>query len=371
LRPSASYNYNQGGSSLTASYIYSLKDYTDRPGDKIDQAHEFDLTANHTFSERYSADIEESFVSSQDPEVLAAGGPTIAPLRANGDNYHNSVSANFHASLTKLFGVVVGYNNSWYDYTGGPLSPAIDGPGYGTLLNNFIHTFTVDGRWQIDEQTVGIAEYRFAYTEYLSSGSLGSSLLPYIAPSTRNSYDHFVDVGIEHNFRSDFGASAHVGIEVSDYYNYNGSAATSGANPSTVTPYVNLSLNYTYMDGGVVTLGFIHSKNPTDVAVDPTTGTLTADEESSTFSLTVSQVLKPLSPDLTASLTFQYQDSSFDGGGFNNQGEDLYLVGFNLNYALTKYLSAEVGYNYDLLDSGLSGRGYDRNRVYVGMTASY
>jgi hypothetical protein len=125
------------------------------------------------------------------------------------------------------------------------------------------------------------------------------------------------------------------------------------------------------MDGGVVTAGFSHAKNQTDVGFDPATGTLTADEESSTLSLTVSQVITPISPSLTGTLLFQYQDSSFDGGGFSSQGEDYYTIGLNFSYAITRYVSAEFGYNYDLLDSALAGRGYDRNRVYIGMTASY
>jgi Putative beta-barrel porin 2 len=368
LRPSASYKYNDGPTTFSAAYLYSLKCFTDRPGNKLDQTHEFDFSINHTFDERFSADLEESFVSSQEPEVIANGGPVATPLRANGDNIHNSVSLNLHAQITKLFGVVLGYNNGWYDYTGNPVQAA-NQPSYGTLLNSMTHTFTLDGRYQYDEETVGVAEYRFAYTDYLSNGSLAPAPL-FIAPQTRNSYNHFLDVGVEHSFRSDFGVNAHVGIEISDYYNYNG-AGTGGPNPSTVTPYVDLSVNYTYMDGGVLTLGFNHAKTPTDVAVDPATGTLTADSETSTLYATVNQRLTPISPDLSATVTFQYQDSTFDGGGFDNQGEDFYTFGLNFTYNIMPNLSTEFGYNYDLLDSQLGGRGYARNRVYVGVTASY
>ena len=59
-----------------------------------------------------------------------------------------------------------------------------------------------------------------------------------------------------------------------------------------------------------------------------------------------------------------------NGGQFNNQSERYYLVGLNLAYHFNPHFSAEMGYNYDKLDSD-AGRTFDRNRVYMGVTASY
>jgi hypothetical protein len=38
---------------------------------------------------------------------------------------------------------------------------------------------------------------------------------------------------------------------------------------------------------------------------------------------------------------------------------------------LNPNLALEAGYNWDKLDSDLSGRSYTRNRVYAGIRASY
>jgi len=46
-------------------------------------------------------------------------------------------------------------------------------------------------------------------------------------------------------------------------------------------------------------------------------------------------------------------------------------LGLNLEYRFNPHLSAEAGYNYDRLDSDLQTRGFDRNRVYIGVKASY
>jgi hypothetical protein len=47
------------------------------------------------------------------------------------------------------------------------------------------------------------------------------------------------------------------------------------------------------------------------------------------------------------------------------------MAGLMLEYSFTPNWSAHVGYNFDLLESDLKGRDYDRNRVYIGVRASY
>jgi hypothetical protein len=43
----------------------------------------------------------------------------------------------------------------------------------------------------------------------------------------------------------------------------------------------------------------------------------------------------------------------------------------DFEYRFTQYFSAHAGYNYDRLESKDIGRTFDRNRVYVGVTATY
>jgi uncharacterized protein (PEP-CTERM system associated) len=125
------------------------------------------------------------------------------------------------------------------------------------------------------------------------------------------------------------------------------------------------------LDNGSVTLGFRQSKNQTDVGPNPN-GSLTQDQESSTVYVTISQVVTPLSPRLTASLNGQFQNSVYNGGTlYNGETDDYYIFGANLSYQFTRYLSSEVGYNYTQLDSDVLGRAYTRNYVYMGVTATY
>jgi len=47
------------------------------------------------------------------------------------------------------------------------------------------------------------------------------------------------------------------------------------------------------------------------------------------------------------------------------------VVGLNFSYQFNHYISSELGYNYTYLISDIAFRGYDRNYVYVGVTATY
>ena len=68
-------------------------------------------------------------------------------------------------------------------------------------------------------------------------------------------------------------------------------------------PYVDLSLNYTYMDGGVMVVGFHNAYNQTDLGATITGGRRIPspkNEESSTAYINITQTLKPISPRLSA-----------------------------------------------------------------------
>ncbi|MDB6019651.1 MAG: hypothetical protein JWR19_4140 [Pedosphaera sp.] len=358
VRPSAALDLALDQTTLKLSYTYSMKYYDDRPSNKADHSHDFEALVNHNFSPRYSLDASESFVIAQEPEVLDR---TLSfPLRNNGNNIRNNGSINFHAQITELFGVVLGYANTFYDYQqSGPNS-------LSASLDRMEHLVTLNGRWQFEPETTGILGYQFGAVDHTSSDVLilNNTFPPIVAPaSVRNNYSHYFYVGAEHKFRRDLSASARVGLQYTDYYN---DPTTSSA----VGPYADLSLSYNYIDTGTATFGFRHSRNQTDVT-GGTTGTSTSftqDQESSTL---YGSIVQKLTPKMTGTLTGQYQNSVYNGGSVNGSADNFYLVGLNLAYQFMPNLSAELGYNYDLLKSGLPNRGYDRNRVYLGVTASY
>jgi hypothetical protein len=78
-----------------------------------------------------------------------------------------------------------------------------------------------------------------------------------------------------------------------------------------------------------------------------------------------------MTPKLMGSLTGQYQYSIFHNGQFNSQSAKFYNAGLNLTYSFNRHLSSELGYNFDWYTTPAPGQNYTRNRVYLGVTATY
>jgi hypothetical protein len=85
------------------------------------------------------------------------------------------------------------------------------------------------------------------------------------------------------------------------------------------------------------------------------------------------RVTHALTPQLKASLFAQWLLSQYNGGSYDGLDDNLYLFGANLRYDFSRMLAADLGYSLDYLDSDAPGRGggYTRNRVFLGVTASF
>ena len=384
VSPAVYLNTSPGQTTITASYAYSLLYFGDRPGNHFDQGHDFELFVNHNFNANFSLTLNDGFVIAQDPQLLSGSAAIAFPLRANGDNIRNAATISLRGQLTPIFSMVFSYGNTFYDfqqnYGNEPI--ALKGtPSYSALLDRMEHVATLEAHWQPWQETTAILGYAFGAVDYLSKESVSPSIFPfaiqqiigypgpadafeYVNPNTRNNYTHAFYVGLTHNFRSDLTGAVRAGVQYADYYN-----APAGNPGHALSPYASLNLSYTYTDGGVLSLGFSHARNQTDLAA---AGPLvTEDEESSVVYLTVNQSLKAVSPNLSAGLNLQFQNSDIHGGPFQGRTENMFLLGLDFNYRFNQFLSADLGYNYDLLSSGIVGRSYDRNRVYLGLTANY
>src|SRR5262249_15648135 len=124
---------------------------------------------------------------------------------------------------------------------------------------------------------------------------------------------------------------------------------------------------YSYAPESHVEGGFSYDRNATDV-VGGGLGVGALDAESAVVYVDVTHRITPF---LFASATGQFQNSTYHGGVYDGKSEHDYLAGINLEYRFTHYFSAHAGYNYDRLESSDLGRTFDRNRVYVGISATY
>jgi hypothetical protein len=267
--------------------------------------------------------------------------------------------------LSRQFSTSFGYENTLYDYSE-------DGAGsYSALLDRMEHLGKADIRWHVRPDTIALLGYQYGVVSYKGKDSLipGAPLVSGTTsdPQIRDAFSHYLFVGADHSFTGQLRASARVGAQ---YTKYDDLPSGSSQDDDDLTPYADASLSYTYAEASALTVGVRHAKNPTDIAfLNPGADvTATLDQETTTLYGVVSH---KITSQLTGSLIGQMQHSTFHEGSADDQVDDLYMVGVNLFYNINRFLGAEAGYNFDRLDSDLSQRSFSRNRVYIGLRASY
>jgi hypothetical protein len=366
VSPSAALNLVREQTTFGLNYTYDLRWYDDRRDHKDDQSHLVNAKLSHAFTERYKADVSDSFVVAQEPTILDPNQVITVPLRTEGDNMRNTVSASFSAGLTENTDVVLGYTNNWYDY---------DQRGVGSrsaLLDRVENYGRIDLRQVLLPTTVGVIGYQFGAVDYNSPDPIGVFLTPtgfaLIPADVRDSYHHYMYIGVDQSITSQLNASVRVGAEYTDYHERK---KILGTEDNQWGPYADANATWTYMPRSYVQLGVRHQRAATDVGFLGGT-TPTQDMEATTVYASLNH---QIASKLVGSIVGTYQHSTFEAGAANNLADDFFLAGINLTYEINKFLAAEVGYNYDRLDSELSKigvpRSYTRNRVYIGIRASY
>ena len=268
IAPAVGFAWQNDQTAIKAGYVYTLRYYEKKPynnANNYDQNHDFNMALGHAFSERYRVDVTDSFVVGQEPDLLRHGYALQEPQRVSGDNIRNYGVINFNAQFTPLFGLEAGYANAYYDYHDKtPFTNAFVTAGNDIVasrsgtLDRSEHTFHLDGRFQMQPQTVGIVGYQFAMASYLGDEIISEDVVngTLVYSKSRNYRAHYGYVGADHNFRPDFSGSIRVGARGTDYYN---------ADESDLSPYVNASLQYNYAAESSATIGFSYDRNATDV----------------------------------------------------------------------------------------------------------
>lgn len=355
VSPSAHLNLPMEQTFISLGYTYSLRWYENRDPHNIDQSHEFNGKLRHQFSPRHDIGIEDTFVITSEPTVAERFGIITAPTRTRtkSDIMHNRGAIEDNFALSQQIGLSFGYVNNWYDYEQ-ENTPG----GFGSrsaLLDRIEHLFRGDLRYSVSPTLVGVVGYTFGLNTYTAD----ELIAPGVKSEIRDSYSHYGYVGADYDMTAQLRASGRVGIQYTDFHE---------AGETAVNPYADASVTYTYLPGSFVQLGVRHARNATDVAAVDTKGRPTLDAETTAV---YGQVSHRITPKFTGSLIGQYQNSTFNLGANDGSTEDLWLVGINFEYRFNQHWSADAGYNYDKLSSDLANRGYDRNRVYLGVRATY
>ena len=364
ISPAIEFLFPWEQTTLSFGYIYSFKYYDNKPVNSSghdDSTQDIHAGLTHSFSERYSISLRDSFVIGQEPDFLRAGNTFTTFQRYSGNNLRNYGSIDFLAQLTPEFGLDLGYANTLVKYSDDTSLFVTGAPSNAGLLNEMDNLVHLDGRYQLQPQTVGIVGAQFRQTDFTADQTIGfyDSGLP-VMSDARNARTYYGYLGLDHNFRPDFTGSIRAGARYTDYYN-------SVDNQSQTSPYAMVSLKYTYLPESSLEFGGSYDYSPTSLAPNAALGgQINTSAEAGTVYVALTHRIVPK---LFGGILAQYQNSTYVGGTIDGQSDNFYLVGLNLRYQFNPNFSAGVGYNYDNL-SGVQPH-YDRNRVYIGITGSY
>ena len=365
VSPAIEFNFPMEQTTLSFGYVYSYKYYEHQLAGSTghdDNTHDFHAALTHAFSERYSFSVRDSFVIGQEPDFLQAGNTYSTFQRISGNNMRNFGAIDFTAQLTPQFGLDLGYANTMLSYSDNTNPISTGTPSYSGLYDYLDHVIHLDGRYQLQPQTVGIVGVQFRETDYTGHQPIGLyDSGQYVMSGDRDVRSYYGYVGLDHNFLPDLTGSVRVGGRYSDYYD-------SAASQNQVSPYVMTSLKYTYLPESSIQLGGSLDYSPS--ALGPAANQANEINTSAQAGTVFAAVNHRILPKLYGGLQAQYQHSTYFGGINDNKTADFYLLGLSLRYQFTPNFSSEIGYDYDNLGSEVQPH-YDRSRVYIGITGSY
>ncbi len=367
--PQVSLNVPLQQTELGIRYIYGLYYYQKREDlgeNPIDQTHQFDLWVDHAFTECWQARVQDSFVVGQEPELIDPN--TSVPYRVNGNNVRNTGTITLHTDWTRMFSTELGYQNTFYDYenSGAVVNGSAVDASLAGLLNRIEQSAWLNLQWQVRPETMVLVGGNFGLANYTGNELIAINPAGFGPPvyysKDRDSRSYIGYLGFQHTFLPNLSVNAEGGFQYTESYN------DPQSSPS-LAPYAVLSAVYTYGPGSYAQIGFTESQNATDVVAPDTQGRITLYQQSSTVYASINH---KLTPKLLGTVIGRWQHSVFNEGLYNNLASDYYSLGVNLSYSFTPHFSGDAGYNFDDVQSPkIEAYSYTRNRVYLGVSASF
>ncbi len=298
---------------------------------------DYDFNVNFNLAYTYKVTPRLTFVAStydlyqSQPDFFVPG---LSGQRS-GDYFYSTNRFGFSYQFTKRFSIVAVYNPIFVVYQDEPTR---------TAQNRVEHYLSTEFRFLLQPTITLVGEYRFGYIDYFDANS----------DSTAN----YVLVGLDATLSPRLRLGFRVGAEFRDY--------RFGSQDSFLGPYAEATASYSYKRNSAISFSLRYGIEQTDVA-----GSINR----SSFRLGMS-VNHQFTARIGGYAAIYYTRSDYETlrgtvGATPNFGENVVDLTVGVRYAITRHWSAEVGYTYTTVDSDLAGRGYDRNRIFVGGRLSF
>lgn len=184
--------------------------------------------------------------------------------------------------------------------------------------------------------------YRFGYIDYFSVSN--------------DSQTHFLLSGFDYSANQRLHASVRAGVEFRQYFDTVGDETS---------PYYQANVTYSLSRDSSIALSSQYSIEEGDLTTDNTAADTLRTGISYNQNITAR---------ISTYLGFYYTHTFYETPVTKNAGsfdEDTYDVSAGARYAISRHLSAEIGYTHTTVSSSYEGRGYDRNRYFGGVRISF
>lgn len=347
ISPSVDYGFAGEQTSFNLGYAFTARYYDKQDptrADKSDYTHTFDFDLTHAFSPTVDFSLSEAFVIGQEPDLIRDAA-SFQPV--DGDNIRNFADLELNVAVFQTLGLSFGYNNAFYDY---------DDFVNSVLYDRMEQDLRLDSRWRLQPQTAFVVGYTFSYVTY------NEDQLVFAVPSDfRDSVGHRVYVGLDHVFTPSLSGSARAGVQYADFIN-------DPTGEDTWSPYVTASLRYLLQARTSVDVGFQYNRTAAS-GLMAGAGFIRDMESASLYAAVKHELVEKLF--LTGSALVRHSTYNAPNTIVDDESFLLYQLGLDLSYEFSRNLSAHIGYNYDQVDDDPLLRDYERNRVYLGVTAGF
>jgi len=329
ISPKLSLNTSVSDQTFFSAYARPTLDYFDnRPGTKTVYSQALDARLAHAFSQTSSVDVTDSYSYNQNPEALLSG----VPVNTDQTLQSNELDGRFTFSPVEKLGMVVKARSVYYDYTNAVL---------GDQLNRFENLYGVESDFSLLPTVKLAGEYRHQDVDYETS------------PSTNNKHSDFLMAGFDYAAGPKLSASFRLGGE----YRHR-----EGLSDETV-PYAELSGKYDYAKGSFISVGYTYSLEETSDPVH------FSDEKTNRMFVNIQHEVSAL---VVASASIDYEPATLIGRpGQVDVNEDSTHAGVALTYIPTKNWTVSASYDYDIVNSGIAAREFNRSRVGLSATVVF
>lgn len=313
---------------LSASYKLMLDHFTDRPGDKTIDSHQFEARLAHAFSKTTNVDVSDAYAIMRNPESLLAG----VPVNTDQSFKSNQADARFTTNLGQKTSGTLKARAVNYAYDNAVLANSLDHSEYlyaGEVGYDFL------------PETKLVGEYRHQVIAYDTGGA------------TKDKRSDFLIGGFDYNVARKLLATVRGGYE----WRRRDGAPDAGA------PYAELSLKYDYAEKSYLSAGYVYTFEETSNLATY------LDTKVNRLFVNVQHAFTAL---IVASASVTYEPSQLQGRGTAPDiDETTVRVGAALSYLVNKNWTLSATYDHDKVDSDDPSRGMTRDRLGVSAAFSF